>query len=54
MMSADLSDIGKASSHPVRWSFIGRMCLLPNVDISHSVTMSLAILLNDLWYFCHL
>ena len=39
MVSADLSSIGKASSHPVRWSIIVRMCLLPDMDISHSITI---------------
>ena len=34
MVSADLSGIGKDSSHPVRWSVIVRMCLLPDMDIS--------------------
>ena len=48
MVSADLSSIGKASSHPVRWSVIVRMCLLPHVDISNSVTKLIAILLNGL------
>ena len=48
MVPADLSGIGKASSHPVRWSIIVRMCLLPDVDISHSVIKLMAILLNGL------
>ena len=30
MVSADLSGIGNASGHPVRWSIIVRMCLLPD------------------------
>ena len=36
MVSADLSSIGKASGHPVRWSIILRMCLLPDVDVLHT------------------
>ena len=48
MVSMNLSSIGKASSHPVRWSIIVRMCLLSDVDISHSITKSMAILLNGL------
>ena len=38
MVSADLSGIGNASGHPVRWSIIVRMCLLPDVEVSPSVT----------------
>ena len=48
ILSADLSGIGNASDHLVRWSIIVKMCLLPDVDISHSVTRSIAILLNGL------
>ena len=48
MVSTDLPDIGNASAHPVRWSIIVKMCLLPDVDISHSVTRSMAILSNGL------
>ena len=48
MVSADLSSIGKASGHSVRWSFIVRMCLLPDVDVSHSVTKLMVILSNGL------
>ena len=44
----DLSGIGNASGHPVRWSIIVNMCLFPDVDVSHSVTRSIAILLNRL------
>ena len=46
--SEDLSGIGNASDHPVRWSMIVSMCLLPDVDVSHSGTRSMAILLNSL------
>ena len=49
MVLLDLSSFGKAFGHPVRWSIIVRMCLLPYVDISHSVTKSMAILLNGLF-----
>ena len=48
IVSADLSGIGNASGHPVRWSMIVNMCLLPDVDVSHLVTRSIAILLNGL------
>ena len=48
IVSADLSGIGNASGHPVRWSMIVSMCLLPYVDVSHLVTRSIAILLNGL------
>ena len=48
MVSTDLSSIGKASGHPVRWSIIVRMCLLPDVDVSHFVTKSMVILSNGL------
>ena len=48
IVSADLSGIGNASDHPVRWSIIVKMCLLPDVDVSHSVTRSVVILLNGL------
>ena len=40
MVSTDLSGIGKASSHPV----MVRICLLPEVEVSHSVAKSMAIL----------
>ena len=46
IVSADLSGMGKASGHPVRWSMMVRICLLPEVEVSHSVIKSLAILLN--------
>ena len=48
MVSADLSGIGNASGHPVRWSIIVRMCLLPDVEVSQLVTKSMAILSNGL------
>ena len=48
MVSADLSGIGNASGPPVRWSIIVRMCLLPHVEVSQSVTRSMAILSNGL------
>ena len=48
IVSADLSGIGNASGHPVRWSIIVNMCLLLDVDVSHSVTRSIAILSNGL------
>ena len=48
IVSVDLSGIGNASGHPVRWSIIVKMCLLPDVDVSHSLTRSIAILSNGL------
>ena len=48
IVSADLSGIGNASGHPVKWSIMVRMCLFPDVDVSHSVTRSIAILLKGL------
>ena len=48
IVSADLSGIGKASCHPVRWSIIVKMCLFPDVDVSHSVMRSIVIVLNGL------
>ena len=32
---ADLSGIGNASGHPVKWSIMVRMCLFPDVEVSH-------------------
>ena len=48
MVSADLSGMGNASGHPVRWSIMVKICLFPEVDVSHSVTRWIAILLNGL------
>ena len=48
IVSADLSSIGNASGHPVKWSIIVWMCLFPDVDVSHSVTRSIAIC----WMVC--
>ena len=48
IVSADISGIGNASACPVRWYIIVNMCLLPDVDVSHSVTRSIAILSNGL------
>ena len=48
IVSADLSGIGNASGHPVKWLMVVRICLLPDVDVSHSVTRSIAILSNGL------
>ena len=55
IVSADLSGIGNTSGHPVRWSTIVNMCLLPDVGVSHTVTRSIAILSKwSIWYFHHL
>ena len=51
IVSVVLSGIGNASGHPVRWSIIVKMCLLPDVDASHSVMRSIAILSNGLSIF---
>ena len=48
IVSADLSEIGNVSGYPVRWSMTVNMCLLPDVDVSHLLTRSIAILLNGL------
>ena len=48
IISADLSGMGYASGHLVRWSIIVSMCLFPDVDVLHSVTRSIAILSNGL------
>ena len=37
IVSMVLSGIGYALGHPVRWSIILKMCLLPDVEVSHSV-----------------
>ena len=43
-----LTGIGYALGHPVRWSIKVKICLLPDVDVSHSVMRLIAILSNDL------
>ena len=48
IVSADLSSMGNASSHPVRWSIIVRMCLFPEVHVSPSIMKLIAILSNGL------
>ena len=48
IVSADLSGIGNASGHPVRWSIIVRMCSLTDVEVLQLVTKSVAILSNGL------
>ena len=48
IVSADLSGIGNASGHPVKWSIIVRMCLLPYVEVLQLVTKLMAILSNGL------
>ena len=48
IVSADLSGIENASGHLVKWSMMGKICLFPNVDVSHSVTRSIAILSKGL------
>ena len=46
--SVDLSDMGNASGHPVRWAMMVKMCLFTDVDVSHSVTRLIVILSNGL------
>ena len=46
IVSADLSGIGNASGHPVMLVNNGKECLFLDVDVSHSVTRSIAILLK--------
>ena len=36
-VSADLSGMGNASGHPVRWSIMVKICLFLDVDVSHFV-----------------
>ena len=43
IVSTDLSGIGNASGYPVKWSMVVSMCLFPDVEVSHSVTRSIAI-----------
>ena len=54
MVSVDLFSMGKASSHPVRLSMMVRICLLPVVEVSHSVTKSTVILSSGCSSICHL
>ena len=55
IVSADLSGIGNASGQLVRWSIMVKVCLLPEVEVSHSVMRLIAILSNGLsGYFHHL
>ena len=48
IVSAVLSGMSYASGHPVRWSIIVKICLFPDVDVSHSVMRSIAFLSNGL------
>ena len=48
MVSVDLSGMGNASGHPVRWSIMVKICLFPEVDVLHSVIRSMAIFSNGL------
>ena len=48
IVSADLSGMGNASGHPVKWSVIVSTCLFLDVEVSHSVTRSIAVLSNGL------
>ena len=55
IVSPVLSGIGNASGHPVRWSITVKMCLLPDVDVSHIVMRSNSNFIEwSIWYFCHL
>ena len=44
IVSAFLFGIGKASSQPVRWSIMARMCWFPDVETFRSVIQSMAIM----------
>ena len=46
IVSAVLSGIGYAYGHPVRWCIMIKICLFPDVDVSHSVMRSIGILPN--------
>ena len=46
IVSADLSGMRKASSQPIMWSIIVRMCLSPELDY--------CILLLNLWQSCQM
>ena len=48
IVSVVLLGIGNASGHPVKWSIIFKMCLLPDVNVLHSVMRLIAILSNAL------
>ena len=48
IVSVVLSGIGYALGHPVRWSIIVKMCLLPDVNVLYSVMRLIAILSNGL------
>ena len=48
IVAADLSGIGTAYGHPVKHSVIVSICLFLDVEVSHSVTRSIAILSNGL------
>ena len=55
IVSADLSGMGNASDHPVKWSIIVRMCLLPDVEVLQSVTKSMGYLIKwSVLYLSHL
>ena len=49
IVSTDLSSIGNASGHRVKWSMIVSIFSFPDVEVSHLVTKSTAILLNSLY-----
>ena len=46
IVSADLSSIGNASGQPDKWSMMVSICLFQDVEVSHSITRSIAILLK--------
>ena len=49
IMSADLSGIENASGHPVKWSMMVRVCLFPDVNVSHSVIRLLQFCQKVCW-----
>ena len=55
IVSVVLSGIGKALDHPVRRSIIVKMCLLPDVELPHSVMRLPSYFIQwPIWYFRHL
>ena len=48
IVSVDLSGMGNDSGHPVKWSMIVSICLFLDVEVSNSLTRSIAALSNGL------
>ena len=54
MVSADLSGMGNAFGHPVRWSIMVKICLFPEVYVSHSDKIDSYFIKWSICYFFHL